>query len=84
VTYDGETWTLTLTVEKALRIFERKIHGPVLENGEFKICYIEELYELTQEDFVRFIKAQRLQWLGHVERINEIAMPKRMLKVKYI
>jgi hypothetical protein len=40
-------WTLTLTDENALRIFERKIsrkiYGPVLENGEFRICYNEEL-----------------------------------------
>jgi hypothetical protein len=41
VTYGEETWALTLTDEKALRIFERKIlrkiYGPVLEHGEFRI-----------------------------------------------
>jgi hypothetical protein len=41
VTYGGETWTLTSTDENALRIFERKIYGPVLENGEFRIRYNE-------------------------------------------
>jgi hypothetical protein len=81
VTYGGEI--LTLTDENALGIFERKIYGPVLENGEFRIRYNEDLHELIEgEDIVRFIKAQRLQWLGHVERMNETAMPKRMLQGK--
>jgi hypothetical protein len=83
VTYGGETWTLTSTDENALRIFERKIYGPLLENWEFRICYNEELNELIKgEDIVRFIKAQRLQWLGHIERTNETDMPKRMLQSK--
>jgi hypothetical protein len=31
---------------------------------------------------VRLNKAQRLQWLGQVERMNKMAMPKRMLQGK--
>jgi hypothetical protein len=72
----GKHGLVTSTDENALRIFERKIYGPVLENGEFRIRYNEELNELIKgEDIrVRFIKTQRLQWLCQ----------KGCYKVKYI
>jgi hypothetical protein len=35
---------------------------------------------LKGEDIERFIKPQRTRWLGHVERMEANAMPKRMIK----
>jgi hypothetical protein len=34
------------------------------------------------KDIVRFIKAHIIQWVGHVERMDEMAMPRRVLKGK--
>ena len=42
-----------------------------------------ELYKfMGEEDIVRFTKVQRIQWLAHVERMDEMAMPKTALKGK--
>ena len=87
VTYGAETWMLAVTEENALRRFERKVlrkvHGPVTDKGVWRTRYNNELYKLMgEEDIVRFKKAQRTQWLGHVERMGEMAMPKRVLKGK--
>jgi hypothetical protein len=84
-TYGAETWTLTVTEENALIMCERKIirriYGPVMENNVWRIRYNGELNTLLKgEDIVRFIMSQRIRWLGHVERMEDNAMPKRMLK----
>jgi hypothetical protein len=68
VTYGAETWTLTLTEENALRRFGmnvlRKIYGPVMDKGVWRIRYNFELYRLMGgKRIVRFRKAQRIQWL---------------------
>jgi hypothetical protein len=61
----------------------RKIYGPVVDKGVWQIRYNNEPCELLGgEDIVRFIKAQRIQWLGHVGRMDKTAMPKRVLKGK--
>jgi hypothetical protein len=61
------------------------MYGPVTENGIWRNRYNDELNEIIKgEDIrlVRFMKAQRIRWLGHVERMEESAMPKKMLKAK--
>jgi hypothetical protein len=67
---------------KALLIFGRKmfrrIYGPKYENGEWKSWTNRELEETSKgEDTVKWIKWQRISWLGHLERMEEDRMPKR-------
>jgi hypothetical protein len=53
----------------------------VQDQDGWRIRYNQELSELIKgQDLVRFIKAQRLRWLGHLERMPESQMPKRMLR----
>ena len=88
ITYGCEAWTLTSRNEQQLRIFERKIlrkiFGPVQdENGIWRIRKNHELNELIgNTDIVRFIKSSRMTWLGHVMRMDEGRMPRRMLEWK--
>jgi len=67
---------LTTKDENNLRVFERqilrKIFGPVNIDSVWRIrndMYIDKLIEGA--DIVRFIKAQRIKWLGHIQRMNQ-------------
>jgi len=85
VTYGSETWTLTKSDENLLRIFEKKIlqkiYGPIHEGDIWRIRNNEELNRfINGEDIVKFIKSQRIRWLGHLKRMEEGAMPVKMLE----
>ena len=69
--------------EQALLIFERKIfrriHGLKYENGEWKSRTNRELEEMSKgENIVKWIKGQRISWLGYLERLEEDRMPKKI------
>jgi len=75
---------MTKKEEQALLIFERKIfrriYGPKYENEEWKSRTNRELEELSKgENVVKWIKGQRISWLGHLERMEEDRMPKKDL-----
>jgi hypothetical protein len=55
----------------------------VVDKGVWRIRYHFELYRsVGGKRIVRFIRAQIIQWVGHVERMDEMAMPRRVLKGK--
>jgi hypothetical protein len=63
--YGCETWVLPQKSENALRVLERKIlrriFGPVNDNGQWRIRYDHEVYELYKEpDLVTCNKIRRL------------------------
>jgi hypothetical protein len=87
VTYGSETWCLIANDERSLRTWDskvlRKICGPVYDNGIWRIRTNKELMALYQElDIVAEIKKARLRWLGHVERMSEDRVIKKLYKSK--
>ena len=69
--------------EQALLIFERKIfrriYGTKYENGEWKSQTNRELEEMSKEEnIVTWIKGKRISCLGHLERMEEDRMPKKI------
>jgi len=69
--------------EDALLIFERKIFrrifGPKYDNGQWKSRTNREIKEMSKgENIVKWIKGQRISWLGHLERMEEDRMPKKI------
>jgi len=74
---------MTKKEEQVLFIFERKIfrriYGPKYENGEWKSRKNRKLEGLNKEEnIVKWIKGQSLSWLGHLERMEEDRMPKKI------
>jgi hypothetical protein len=69
--------------EQALLIFGRKIfgriYGPKYENGEWKNRLNRELEEMSKgENRVKWVKGQRISWVGHLERMEEDRMAKKI------
>jgi len=65
--------------KKSMCVTLRKIDGPVKENELWRIRRKDELEAIIKgQNIVRFIKCQRIPWLGHIERMQDIAIPKKM------
>jgi len=86
LTYASETWTLTKGDRKQLSIFERKVHrrilGPVYDNEKenWRILTNKEIYASVKiPTIIETIRLNRLRWFGHVQRMEENRIPKRVL-----
>ena len=89
VTYSYETWILKETIINKLLVFERKIlrkiFGPKNENGIWRIKTNQELDEIIKhKNIIKFIRAQRLSWLSHIERMQGTRMVKAIYSWKPI
>jgi hypothetical protein len=86
LTYAPETSTLTKRDRKQLNIFERKVYrrilGPVFDNEKenWKILTNKEIYAIVKKPTTtETLRLHRLHWFGHVQRIEENRIPKRVL-----
>ena len=88
VDYGCETWILKESIIQRLSVFERKIlrkiFGPTKEdNGNCRIKINIELDELIKHrNIINYVKAQRLSWFGHINRMPEISIVKKIQKWK--
>jgi hypothetical protein len=61
----------------------RKIYGPTNENGQWSIKTNSELImKYKSQEIVTVIKICRLEWLGHVIRMNETKSVKKTFEGK--
>jgi len=72
-------------IKPKLRVFERKalrrIYGHTKESdGTWRIKSSDELNRLTgNKNIINYTKAQRLAWFGHVHRMPDNSMVKKII-----
>jgi hypothetical protein len=85
--YGAETCVLSKADESRLGVFERKIlrriYGTICEEATWRSRYNEELYRLYDEtDLVTTIKITRLRWGGHIVRMKDNLLCKKITSDK--
>jgi Holliday junction resolvase-like predicted endonuclease len=61
------------------------LRGKFLEEftAQWRIRNNEEIDNIIRKkDIVRFVKARRISWIGHVERVEDSRMPKSVMREK--
>jgi hypothetical protein len=87
VMFGCEAWSMTEKDKTKINMWERKIlrkvYGPVTEQGAWRIRRNEELRQLYKApDLVVDIKMKRLEWLGHVIRMDQRRFVKKVFDSK--
>jgi hypothetical protein len=82
--YASETWPLRKKNKIALNTFERKIsrkmYGPIQENGIWRKRCNHELYNLYNDvEISKKAKISRMKWAGHVLRMNDEELTKKLM-----
>ncbi|KAJ4438448.1 hypothetical protein ANN_14393 [Periplaneta americana] len=81
IIYGSENWTFTKKSQNAVDNFERKvlrrIFGPVVREGKWRIRHNHELYSLYNDVALStFIWIRTLQWAGHIVRMEKGRIPR--------
>jgi hypothetical protein len=86
VIYASETWYLRKNERKVTNILKenhRRIYGQTVDPNSLSSRTNEEInILLKQRNIVRYIKAQRPAWLGHLERMHEDRTTKKITRWK--
>lgn len=85
VVYGSEVWTLGIKEQTMLGVWERKIlrkiYGGKRSAGGWERRTNKEIQELYREpDVVAVVKGQRLRWMGHIMRMSNDRIPKKLLQ----
>jgi hypothetical protein len=83
-TYAVESWTVTKNYARKLSVFEtkilRRICGPICEKWQWVKRQNRESEDLYIEPHVvNVMKSGRLSWAGHVARMNENELLKKII-----
>jgi hypothetical protein len=83
--YVSKVWTLSQTEEIMFNVFKRKvlrkIYGPEWVNEQWRNGHNHEICNLYKEmELTRNIRLRRVQWMGHVMRMKDERVLKKVLK----
>jgi hypothetical protein len=83
--YGSEVWTLSQGAANKIDSFERKIlrkiFGANHSKGVWRIRYSDELYKMYKDvPLSVYISLKKLMWAGHVVRMEQHRIPKKVLR----
>jgi len=78
VLYEPEAWSVTLSEERRLKVFESRVMRKILVpkrdevTGEWRKRHNKELCGLYCSAYmIRVIESRRMRWVGHVARVGD-------------
>lgn len=85
VLFGSETWTMGKSEQKMLAIWERKCLRRIYKGKKVGETWQrrsnKELKELfDQPDIIGTVKGSRLRWIGHLERMKNERVPKKIIE----